>query len=282
MSHDYPGEITLTREGARFDLLKTSLQLDSCAFILEGYGILRELSSLKAAKFSVSEKLFLIDMGGIVLNPTTAEELFIIHEIFVRGAYNFDLPDRCVAIDIGMNVGIASLFFASRSTVDKVFAFEPLRPTFQQAKVNFGLNKSLSDKIQAVNYGLGDQSGELTVDYDYSNKGQIGVRGTTFVRSTLQQVEKQLIVIREASLEVKRILSQHAGQVFILKVDCEGSEYPILQDLFRHGLLSRFRMVFIEWHEQGPEPLITLLRESGFVTFYQWSSSRAGMIYAAR
>ena len=54
----------------------------------------------------------------------------------------------------GMNIGITTLFYASKENVDKVFSFEPFMPTFSGAKQNVNLNKSTLDKIEVNNFGL--------------------------------------------------------------------------------------------------------------------------------
>lgn len=41
-----------------------------------------------------------------------------------------------IVIDIGANIGLASLFFAARKNVIKVIGYEPLRSTYQKALHN--------------------------------------------------------------------------------------------------------------------------------------------------
>ena len=68
-----------------------------------------------------------------------------------------------IVIDIGMNVGIASLFFATLPHVEKVYAFEPFKAPYLRAMDNFKLNPALSAKIQAYNFGLSNKFEELDV-----------------------------------------------------------------------------------------------------------------------
>ena len=282
LKHDYPGEITPGRNQVKLDLVGLTLEKDSFGFVLDRYDVIRELHNSRSAKFSIQNGSFLIDLNNLVLNPTTSEELFIIEEIFIRGSYNYDHAHSCIVIDVGMNVGIASLFFASKDRVEKVYGFEPFLPTFGQAETNFRLNPRLSGKIQVAQYGLGGKEEELVVSYDYKNKGQVGIHGTSSIRSSLGKVEQQTIEIKEASTELKTIIDRHPGKLFILKLDCEGAEYAILQNLFSNDLLQKIKVIFIEWHLQGPEPLIALLGKSNFTSFYQQSSGKVGMIYASR
>ena len=69
-------------------------------------------------------------------------------------------------------------------------------------------------------------------------------------------------VVRGRSLG--SILDAHAiRQIDILKLDCEGSELEILQDLQHHGYLAKTRWVRGEWHHREHIPEIeALLRVS--------------------
>jgi FkbM family methyltransferase len=255
---------------------------DSFGFFLEAYDLARELYSSGNAKYRLQAHRLLITVDELVFNLTTSEELFILHEIFVKRAYGFDFGERCVVIDVGMNVGVASLYFASFPQVDNVVGFEPFRPTLEQAKVNLGHNVNLSRKIRYENFGLGPKDETLQVSYNYSNKGQVGIHGTALVADDVTRVEKETILIKDASTVVKGIVNEFPDRAFILKLDCEGSEYGILQNLFDSRLLSVFKIVFIEWHRDGAEPLLKCLRQSGFVSFHQRTSKTVGMIYAAK
>ncbi len=79
--------------------------------LLHSYPSACELVDCASGRFfhSDSGDLFL-SIDGITIGITSAEEIYIAHEIFVRGVYNFVTTQEAVVWDIGMNVGIASLF----------------------------------------------------------------------------------------------------------------------------------------------------------------------------
>lgn len=83
--------------------------------------------------------------------------ILIVEEIFKNDEYNFDIGGPAVVIDIGMHIGLASLYFAARDDVEGVYGFEPFKPTFEQAMFNFKINEKYADKIHPHNYGLGDR-----------------------------------------------------------------------------------------------------------------------------
>lgn len=283
LKYDYPGEITVTGNAVNLDLVNLTLQKDSFTFILERYDIIRALHTIKSARFSIENGLFLIAMNDVVLNPTTSEELFIIAEIFLHGYYNFQCAQQTIVVDIGMNVGVCSLFFASRNDVEKIYGFEPFGPTYVQALVNFNNNHLLQEKIVPYPYGLGGEEDTLTVDYHYEFKGQMGIYGTSRVKSKVGVTEKQTIQIKDAAVELKTIVENHPGYSFVLKVDCEGAEYGIINRLAEANILSCFKIIFLEWHEQGPLSLVKTLKTFGFACFYNYSfDQKVGMIYASK
>lgn len=58
-----------------------------------------------------------------------------------------DIARDLVVVDIGAYIADSSLFFASRSNVTKVFAFEPYYPSYQRAMNNIRHNAVLAPKI---------------------------------------------------------------------------------------------------------------------------------------
>ena len=97
----------------------------------------------------------LASFKGLQLYIETPEEFFIIKEVFIEKDYNLLSQESFVVFDIGMNIGISSLFFGLKNNVDKIYSFEPVVPTYDQALHNLDLNPSYSNKIDAFNFGLG-------------------------------------------------------------------------------------------------------------------------------
>lgn len=283
LKNEYPEEIRHMPNGVRLHLIGIDVAPGTFQFLLDRYDILRTLYHEKNASFYIQSHLFFIEFDGIKLNPTTAEELFIIEEIFIKGVYNFQLKGKSVVVDIGFNVGNASLFFASMSDIEAVYAFEPFVPTYRQALANLKLNNVLADKIIASNVGLSDREQSLSVDYYYDLKGQVGIHGTNLIRSEIKQTRQQEIIkLNDAAKELQEIADRHQDNNLILKIDCEGAEYDIIKRLSEKDVLSCFSVIFIEWHEHGPLSLVADLKKNGFTCFYQNTSKKVGMIYASK
>ena len=148
---------------------------------------------------------------------TSAEELFILKEIWVDDCYNFDSNRACVVIDIGMNVGIASLHFASKNNVSKVYSYEPVTPTFKQGIVNFDLNKALKTKIEAYNFGLGIKNETLQLTFNPNYKGSVGKTKATSIIQDGKNNQTVTAEIRDIEPIFLSIISDHADESLILK-----------------------------------------------------------------
>jgi len=231
---------------------------------------------------------FLLELSGCRLLVETNQDFHIVKEIFLDGAYNFSLRRPCIVLDVGMNVGMASLFFATKHEVQKVIGYEPFGETFQQALRNFANNVHISPKIDARNFGVGYPPRELEVEYDYALKGSIGINGIETEaatalgqRSAPPKIAK--IVIQDFAQHLAEACGAWADHPLVIKLDCEGCEYEIIERLEAQGLLGRVTLFMIEWHKRGPARIAEILTKNGFaVLSLRPHSNYVGMLYAVR
>ncbi len=229
------------------------------------------LSTLDNFSYQVSESGEIIcKIGDIKVLIFNYEGLFIINEIFGLNCYDISVPDgHYTVVDIGMNVGTASLFFASKDYVDKIYAFEPFPTTYERALENFGLN-DLPFKITPHLYGLGSENKIVNIPYNGNFKGQMSTTrdNSAFLGETIEYTEKA--EIRDVSEVFLNIISQEPNQKFLFKIDCEGGEYEIIQRLAHTGLLSKIRIIIMEWHViegQNLSDLESTLQQNGFIHY---------------
>jgi len=236
------------------------------------------------ANFSISENEdLIIEINSLKFFVQTEEEIFILKEVFLDGIYNIIDNGHNVLIDIGMNVGITSLFLASRGN-KKIFSYEPFKPTFDQALRNFKLNPQFITYIEPSNFGLGEKNETLVVDYFYELKGNMSISGIPQgIQKNGNKTNQETIIIKDVNEILKPILKSHEGFDFILKIDCEGSEYAIINSLNKENLLTEIKSIMVEWHSKGPEPIVEILSKAGFTIFsFTPLSKSVGMIYAVR
>lgn len=289
----------LIRKGVRPSEIKYSILHDSIylkkfglqvsknqnLFVLEGIDMLVNLTDQAGAQVKVDENgRLVIGIQSLELPVRSFQELEIMHEIYFKGIYNVQISGEYILIDIGMNVGMTSLYFASRANVLGVYAYEPFEETFKLGQMNIRGNSEVSRKIHAFNYGIGGQSEELTVDYLPEFRGSVGVKGIPprFVADTLKQsLSKKKIRIRRADEVVREVRAVAGTTRLVAKIDCEGSEYEILRLLDSQSLLQEFCCIMLEWHEKGPGDIIEVLERNGFCCFsFEPHRKDIGMIYA--
>ena len=221
---------------------------------------------------------FISDIDGIKILQRFHTDYDFVPEVFYYNTYNIDLGDEdCVVIDVGMNIGIASLFFASKSSVKKVYGYEPFPDTFDQAIANFGLNEVIiSQKIIPHNIGLSNKDEELDIAISADESGYRDIFSPASNDNSVH------IVCKDAGTIVNEIASDNKGYKIILKVDTEGSEYDIFDSLKRNDSFKRIDSILMEYHK-GSDVLVKQLKEEGFKLLMPGAvGSDIGMLYAFR
>ena len=104
-----------------------------------------------------------LDIDGVHIYARRADDLFFVEEVYFSNTYNICTVDDICAIDIGMNVGLATLYLARKPNVKEVHSFEPFGETFERGVANIRLNSDLARKISTYNVGLGGKDEELTI-----------------------------------------------------------------------------------------------------------------------
>lgn len=194
------------------------------------------------------------------------DSLSTIEDIFSYKVYSFNSEsvDDYVIIDIGMNIGIASLYFASFPSVKKVYAYEPFKVNYSLALQNFELNPKISGKINPINAGIDSVS--RTIFLPCINEGDVGfgtieVKNSTNIK-TKDSVKIDLIGINEV---MKLILKKKSiSEKIYLKLDCEGAEYEIMEALSESGEVNKISAIELEWHYKGVDIFENIFRDNNF------------------
>jgi FkbM family methyltransferase len=171
-------------------------------------------------------------------------------EIFVQRIYDFDA--RCenpVIIDCGANVGLSVIWFKQRYPNSRIIAFEadPVITEVLRANVaTLGLKK-----VEIVDAAVWDSTGKAGFVSDGADGGRIAFQGAQKIINTVRLAE----VITEP--------------VDLLKLDIEGAEYVVLQDLCKAGKIEQVEHLICEIHGQRENKgrlidLLKALREHRF------------------
>jgi FkbM family methyltransferase len=142
------------------------------------------------------------------------------HQIFVKNQYDLNEANTKgkIFVDAGANLGAFSIFAACMGA-RKVYAFEPVKGTFEALKTNIQAC-GFQDVIIPVNKGLGKDNFTANVKYDYSGDG-----GASIVTAgSPRQNERK----NTQEIEVVTLDSFLKGEkVDLIKADVEGYEASV-------------------------------------------------------
>ncbi|MEM1510098.1 MAG: FkbM family methyltransferase [Thermofilaceae archaeon] len=192
-----------------------------------------------------------------------------IYATFVEEEYNkFSFKDK-VVLDIGAYIGDTSLFFAAKGA-RKVIAYEPNPEVFKVLVKNVEINK-MREKILPINLAVGKDG---HVDFFISSyapgstlfKERFVLRTQHGKSRALEQFCLKQVRVR--SVSIATILNE-IGPVDILKMDCEGCEFIILEDIVNRRLESNIlEGIIFEAHmfdeSSTMKRVVDLLKSIGF------------------
>ena len=176
-----------------------------------------------------------------------------VRQILSQGSYNVPIAPGWKAetvVDIGANCGAFSMFAHLAFAGARILAFEP-------GIANFGLlarNTEGLPKVEAYHCGLYDRTERRTLYYGAQNPGQ-----SSILPRANQRAEGEEIELRQASTTLAEL---GVERISVLKIDTEGCEVPILQDL--GDLVSRCDYILLEYHLEDDRRAIDQLLADDF------------------
>lgn len=237
---------------------------------------------LPGAPPDLQGKIPFVRLNGINIRAAIYDDVHFVEEIFYRKAYNVLNRAETCFIDVGMNVGLTSLWFARMANVQEVHAFEPFPETYARALANLRLNPELAEKVRPYNYGLSDQDKEITLAMN-----EAGDSGCQSLYNQ-QGDGSVLLKVRDAASVLGPIIAaaEANGRQIIAKIDCEGSEFDVFPSLARAGLFEKITALLVEWHRLFPgrtqDELFAPLLEAGFLVIDISPDHGNGFFYAVR
>ena len=175
-------------------------------------------------------------------------EYLVMHEMTQGGYDGLDLNENSLVIDIGAHVGIVSMTLALQYGCH-VEAYEPAPGNYKRLVANIRTN-GLRGQVIPHNLAVTSDGREVFIHGDMS------------VNSGSMSIYKGGLGTPVASTTLADIIGER--MVDLLKIDCEGAEHEIFEDL---RPLAHVRMVRGEFHDltgenfhATPEPLIERVR----------------------
>ncbi len=175
------------------------------------------------------------------------EEVYILFEIYVRGDYNLKLSQNSLLFDIGANVGFTALFLTSKNPDLSVIAYEPLEENYLRAKHNFELNSHLSNNINLYNFGLSNSNAKVEIQSVTNNPGRSSIVIDRSI-DPVDTIKRHQVKVQNAGATLDQVIQQNPDKSIWVKMDCEGSEYNIIESLIQSGTIHKIKGFILEWH----------------------------------
>ncbi len=225
--------------------------------------LLATYARLKAGELAVARPREAGPRRGTVLGmPVFFHDYYwlleMYEDIFLRRQYEFESESPTPAIvDAGSNIGLAILFFKRLFPGATVLGFEPDPDAFELLTRNVEANRL--EGVRLSNEALYDGREELDLFGDPSAPGspQVTTSGERFPGAARRVPATRL--------------SEHVTEpVDFLKVDIEGAERVVLDELEQAGKLPLVGRMAIEYHhhmeagEDGLAGLLATLERGGF------------------
>lgn len=236
--------------------------------------------SWEKKRISFQGESLLAEMDDVKIRLQHSSDILAFEEIYLRNTYGFYCGTQpSIAVDIGMNIGLATLMLAHHPEVAHVYSYEPFADTYAQAEYNVSLNPHLQAKITMNNYGLSNKDMVQRIPYNQDFPG--GMRtGEAYAGIDQDGVEIQL---KDAATILKPIFEKHREKNIIMKIDCEGSEYSIFRSLESSGLLNVPQIYLMETHDGREQELLSALKRTGYGYFAPYDGRNGlGSIYAIK
>lgn len=238
-------------------------------------------ASQLTAKFVVVDgQSFIRSKYGVYLKTRWTDATF---HFCLLGIYGKGLSDYLSAqqqpfsfIDIGANQGLYSLLAAGNNVCQQVFAFEPVSENFQYLTNNLLINDATS-KTLVFRAAIAEHHGPYQIALKRGHSGAASMRTQ---QPTKSQRYETIQGINATDLNNLFRFIKRA----IIKIDVEGFEKTVIDELVKSGVLIRTQAVFYEVDARWSQPQLIQqqLAKQGFKNFQKFGSGYHYDVLATR
>lgn len=156
------------------------------------------------------------------------EYLHGLQEIFIEGVYNQQLPENASVLDCGAHIGLSVIYLKQICPTANITAFEPDTENYALLKKNISSHQL--ENIDARQEAVWVDNTTLS----FIQEGNMGSKIGEGISENTQQVK---------AIRLKDFINK---KIDFLKLDIEGAEYKVLQDIREN--LHFVTNMFIEYH----------------------------------
>lgn len=144
------------------------------------------------------------------------------------------IDSNVVFMDIGSNVGLYSLVAANNKNITSIFAVEPNPIIVDSFKRNIAQNNI--DNIYLYEGAISQHKGEIELNYDDWHLGM----------GSIERGGKYKVSVNSYNREfIDKLFADVSDEIFI-KIDVEGAEWQVLEEIFSSRYSSLVTKVFVE------------------------------------
>lgn len=217
--------------------------------------------------------------SGFVLSHRPEDDpIMLMHEVFGGRHYRRHIPGRAdgAIVDIGANIGMVSLDWATRSPGTVLHAYEPNPDTAGTLRRNVHVS-GCDGRVFVHQEAVGAACGQTPM----------WIGGPSVLSSTHSASNTGTREVMVSMVDLDRVCDRIDGRVFLLKIDAEGAEADILEAADARTL-ARVAHVALEYHDPLTPGALQRCRArliaAGFELIVRPAPDepRQGMLYASR
>ncbi len=172
-------------------------------------------------------------------------------EIFTDNTYFTDLDTTSPEIiDAGAHIGLSSLYFKHLWTGAKVLAIEPHPDSFKLLEENVMVNQL--DNVTVLQLALSNSDQPTAILYADPDKTWLQSASITPGAWNGKQLDTTPVVVPAG-----RLSTLITKPIDLLKLDVEGAETAVIDDLIKHNKLTYCKNVIVEFHQTKNNDLNT-------------------------
>lgn len=183
--------------------------------------------------------------GYKVMGTSYKELLYLFREIFLANEYEFTpIKNNPSILDCGANIGMAIFYFNKKFPACKIVAFEP-NPTVYNILHQNVINNNLKN-VKVINAALSNKNGEMEF---YINKSNSLISSVNRDRGGNEMIKVNMQKLSDVLLN---------NTFDFAKIDVEGAENLILDDLVTSNCLQNIKEYIFEYHHNTKINELTL------------------------
>jgi len=184
----------------------------------------------------------------------------LIDEIFKKEIYSIDLNSKSPTIfDIGAYIGLSTIYFKDIYPNANIICFEPNPNVFPLLEEN--ILKNDINNVTLHNIAVGKRDGYKDLFIDKSGKGAFST--ASFSKDAWNGKQKS----KSIRIKVERLSKYINNTIDLIKMDIEGEEKNVLEELKESRKLEYIKNMLIEYHPKkgsSIKNILDLLKRNGF------------------